>query len=510
MRKTALLLTVLTSVVTACSPQGHQAIENIATQTTDSIACKDQKLEEKLWDGLKSYLIEQESIPTAESLKEALHKQIEKLAEQNPSFSTEEQARLTQNLDQVVETLLSEAPNGERVETSQELLVLLSAIDVGDRTTVFRSYMQDKVRGQLTTLGKTVNSLSLDCSNSSSGGTDISSETPEETVPEVSASRDYAYHKAQAVKKGEPLAVFGGRWAFATAYQSCQSVQVPSMDEETPELQGIKITGTHSDGVGSKRAIASLSLVQSTHPYIKNVSGYGSSCFNVQQSPLIYDYGGKPYGTTSSSSTIDLFKNNGSGTSVLGIDCSAYVYTSLATAGLRLKEGRSLKASDSWAWGSTAYVEPSKNGLTCLAKISVTAANSIKAGDIVAVPGHVLIVDKAGADPFGLATVTKESDCASLTVSSFDFVVGQSSPSKGAVGINYFDARDYLPTSAKMKAGLEKYAYYACLSKFNKKTYTPNLGTLSVVRHKGTSACTATRVALARESCIASCSSLER
>lgn len=515
MRKIALLLT-LSSVMTACSPQGQQAIQKIADQTTDSIACKDQKLEEKLWDGLKSYLIEQESIPTAADLKAALHSQVAKLAEENPRFTSEEQSLLTQNLDQVVESLLAEAPNGERVETSQELLLLLSAIDVGDRTTVFRSYMQDKVRGQLTSLTKTVSALDLNCSNSSAGTDDsetkdnAAGESPTATVPEAAVTYDYAYHKQQAIKNGDSLAVFGGRWAFATAYQTCQSVQLPSMDEQTPELQGIKITGTHSDGVGSKRAIASLSLVQSTHPYLKSVSSYGSSCFNVRQSPLIYDYGGKPYGTTSSSSTIDFFKNNGSGMSVLGIDCSGYVYTAMATAGLRLKEGRSLKASDSWAWGSTAYVEPAKNGLTCLAKIPVTSATSLKAGDIVAVPGHVLIIDKAGADPFGLATVTKESDCSKMTSSSFDFVVAQSSPSKGAVGINYFQARDYLPTAVKMKAGLEKYAYYACLAKFNKKTYTPSLGTLSVVRHKGTSACTATRVALAKESCISGCTSLRR
>jgi hypothetical protein len=514
MKKIALLLAI-SGAMTACSPQGHQAIQKIADQTTDSIACKDQKLEEKLWDGLKSYLIEQESIPTADALKDALHSQVEKLAEQNPQFTSENQTRLTQNLDQVVDSLLSEAPNGERVETSQELLVLLSAIDVGDRTTVFRSYMQDKVRGQLTSLNKTVNSLSLDCSNSSAGtGDSGSTDTAETEDPSVSTpeavSRDYAYHKQQAISNGESLAVFGGRWTFATAYQACQSVQLPSMNDQTPELQGIKITGKHSDGVGNKRAIASLSLVQNTHPYLKTISSYGAGCFNVRQNPLIYDYGGKPYGTTSSTSTIDFFKNNGSGTSVLGIDCSGYVYASMATAGLRLKEGRALKASDSWAWGSTSYVEPTKNGLTCLAKIPVTATSSLKAGDIVAVPGHVLLIDKAGADPFGLASVTKESDCSKLNSSSFDFVVAQSSPSKGAVGINYFEARNYLPTSEKMKAGLEKYGYYACLAKFNKKTYTPSLGTLSVVRHKGTSACTAARVALAKEACISSCSSLER
>lgn len=508
--------------MTACAPQGYEAMNSIAEQVSNDIACKDQKMETRLWDGLKAYLIEQKEMPSAEVLQQALRDQVQNLAKANPQLTSKDVERLNQDLEKLVETLLSEAPQGERVESPEQLLMLLSAIDVGDRTTVFRSYMQDKVRTNFTNLSKTISTFDLNCPASEDSSTSAAGSQPDDsgetlvdsdpvTPPsEPEIALDYAYHKSQAQQAGEALAVFGARWAFATAYQTCQSVALPDMSAQTPELQGIVITGKHSDGVGSKREIASLSQVQGTHPYIKDVGNYGEGCFSVRTNPLIYDYGGKPYGTTAADSAIDLFKNNGDGTKVLGIDCSGYVYTSMATAGLRLKAGRALKASDSWAWGSSSYVEPQNNGLTCLSKISVTPTDSLRAGDIVAVYGHVLIVDKAGADPFGISAAKTASDCSNIKSSGFDFTVAQSSPSKGGVGINFFDARVYLPTSTKMQTGLEKYAYYACLAKVNNKSYTPNVGTLSVVRHKGTADCMAPRVKLARESCIQSCSSLRR
>lgn len=501
--------------MSACAPQGYESMSSIAKDTVNDIACKSQTMETKLWDGLKTYLLEQKSIPSADALKAAFHEQVEQLAANNPQVSSEDMKRLNADLDRLVETLLVEAPQGERAETPEELLILLSAMDVGDQSTNFRAYMQTKVRGNLSSLSKTIQSLDTDCpagsdDNASSGV--VEPPAPDDSVgaAEPSAGRDYLYHRQKALERGENLATFGGRWAFATAYQSCQSLQLPSMDARTPNVQGIAIVGTHPDGVGRKRSIASLSKVQNSHYYVRDMSSYGQGCFNVRQNPLIYDYGGKPYATTAVDSPIDMFKNNGNGTSVLGIDCSGYVFSSLATAGLRLKAGRTLKASDSWAWGSSSYVEPQQNGLTCLNKISVSPAATMKAGDIVAVYGHVLLIDKVGADPFGIRHARSESDCAKITSDKFDFVVAQSSPSKEGIGLNYFDAKVYLSTSGKMKTGLERYAYYSCLAKFNGRTYTPNVGTLSVVRHKGTPECVAPRVKMARESCIQSCSSISR
>lgn len=515
-------LAVVGLVLSACSPQGFEVINSVANKTTQNIACKSTTMEEQFWDGMKEYLIQEKTVLKADDLQAAFKSSFSELRKQNPQIQEAQFSALKKQMSSLIETILAEAPEGERVDTSDELLILISSLDVGDRSTPFKAYLQSKIRRQLTDLQKTIRTLDLSCGSGSEVAEVPDSESimgpqpsPEGEAPATDSdssmiARDYQFHKNQALSAGSSLAAFGGRWAVATAYQSCQAVILPSMNAKSPSLEGIKEVGEHSDGVGTKRAIASLSKVVQSHYYLKDVPGYGAGCFDLHKSPLIYDYGGKPYGTTAADSPIDFFKNNGSGTSVLGIDCSAFVYTSFASAGLRLKAGRDLKASDSWAWGSGTYVEPQENGLTCFNKATFTPNSNLKSGDVVAVYGHVLIIDKVGADPFGIRFASKASDCSKLSYKNFDFVVAQSSPSKSAIGINYYEAKDYLATSSKFRNGLQKYAQYACRAKFESLNYTPNIGTLSVIRHKGTSECVSGRVRLANEACIASCGSLVR
>ncbi len=171
-----------------------------------------------------------------------------------------------------------------------------------------------------------------------------------------------------------------------------------------------------------------------------------------------------------------------------------------------MQKGRALKASDAWSWGSSSYVEPQKNGLTCLNKIKVDANQSLLAGDIVAIRGHVFMIDSIGADPFGILKTKSLSDCDKMNAKNFDFVVSQSSNSKNGIGINRYQANDFIPEKGEViLPGILKYATYACQAYYNKKSYTPSIGTLSVVRHNGTKECMATRVKLAREECISTC-----
>ena len=203
---------------------------------------------------------------------------------------------------------------------------------------------------------------------------------------------------------------------------------------------------------------------------------------------------------------MDVFRNAGSGTSVLGIDCSAYVFSSLMAAGLKTDPSREMKANLVLAYGSASFKEPQKNNMRCLQKITVTKTTSVQAGDIVAIDGHVVMIDEVGADPFGLKKITKAGDCTAAKLSSknFDFVIAQSSPSKKGIGINRFEARDYLDESATIRKGLTAYAVAACRASFG---VTPNLKspTLSVVRHKHTAECKMPALQLAHEDCIESC-----
>lgn len=481
----------------ACGSSMNTQMDGLANQIVQDVPCQNN-FKTTVWDGLKEYIIQQKQAPSSKELSEQVRV---KLAQ--TSLNPAQQDELAAKMDDLFTALLDETAQGERIESPEQLLVLISAIDVGDRTTPFRSYMVNKAEKLFAGVKQSADAMSMSCASDDNGSNDGSSTV---TNPPRTTPGSFDSYLSQATAQGLHPAVVGERWTLATAYQSCNTLKLPAMTKTTPAVDGIEIFGTHPDGVGSKRKIASLSKVQATHYYIKDEKSYGASCFNVRNNPLIYDYGGKPYGTTAADSTIDLFKNNGDGTSVLGIDCSGFVYTSYAATGLRLKSGRAAKASDSWAWGSSSYVEPQNNGLSCLEKIKVTPTSGIQSGDIVAIYGHVFMVDKVGADPFGLNATQSVSDCSKISAKNFDFVIAQSSNSKNGIGINRYEIKDYATEkSGTIQDGLQKYAYYACLAKYNKTTYTPSLGNLSVVRHKGTADCLGTRVKLEKEACIQSC-----
>lgn len=292
--------------------------------------------------------------------------------------------------------------------------------------------------------------------------------------------------------------------SLAIAYQSCSTIDRKPLDRFTQDLVGISIIGKHEDGVGNRRVISSVADVVATHPYIKNVS-YGSTCFNVAKSPLIYDYGGKPYTTNDNESSLDFFKDMGSGTKVLGIDCSGYVFSILASGGLRLHPTRILKASNVHGIRSYAFLDPAGNGMPCLEKISVGPDQSLQEGDIVAIPGHVVMLESVAKDPFGNLAKKRIEDCDSIDISDFKFNVIQSSPENNAVGINKYKAPDYLAQKTTIRQGLESYARLQCRARFTGKVTVPNLEKTSIVRHKGTPECLTRPVRVERASCVQSC-----
>jgi hypothetical protein len=481
-RKTLLPLFIVT--LAACSPKNFEALQKVATDTSNSIGCA--SFESKTWDSVQGYLQEQNSIPNASELKDHLKLSLKDIKAPAESLSEEKLNILAQDFEELFEILLKEVPQSENTTDAETLLDLLSALELGDHTSDSKMHLQDRIEAQFTKIKNQVSSMDVQCA-----------EPPEKETP------------AAGIQSPLSPPVFGIRFTLATAYQSCQALDEPVMSAATADINSdaVKVTGLHPDGIGNKRVIANVSSLVHSHPYYKNVNSYDSRCLNAQVYPMIYDYGGRPY-TASGSSVINLFRNAGSGTSALGMDCSGFVYTGLAAAGLRLSPGKNMKATGVKGINSRMFVEPQKNGMSCLQKITLTPKSDLKAGDIVAVPGHVLMIDSAGRDPFGTNGIKTAAECAKLQAKDFDFAVIQSSPSKNAVGMNRYIAKDYLYEADKMRAGLEKYAYYACLAKVNNKTYTPNLGTASIIRHRMTSDCLGRRVELSHQSCVSGCSQL--
>jgi hypothetical protein len=295
----------------------------------------------------------------------------------------------------------------------------------------------------------------------------------------------------------------GINMVFSTAYQSCRVLDLPPIERSTASVVGISRVGTHTDGIGGKREVTSLSSVQKTHYYINGIATE-SQCFSVRNNPLIYDYGGSP---AVSGTTINFQKNAGSGTGALGIDCSAYVSSAIAVAGLRYKPAADNKPIYI-RQNSSKFISAAKSGFTCFDNVTVTPTSTVKAGDIVGVVGHVVAIDSVGADPFGLSLIKTEAGCSSISYKNFDMTVTQSSPSKNGIGLNKYLLKDYLiesGDSGKMTVAFVGMAKQACLAKFQNKSLKPASSAWGFLRHKGTAACLAPRVSMVGESCTQKC-----
>ncbi len=322
----------------------------------------------------------------------------------------------------------------------------------------------------------------------------------------------------------------GGRWVMATAYQSCEATRMPAMTLETRDAEGISRIGTHPSG-GVVRVVSDLKALQATHPYLR-IQNKEASCFNVEANPLIYDFGGKPGYVSASARELDLFKNNGSGhKKTLGIDCSGLVFASLGVQGLRVIPNKDVTAGLASGFGSASLLNPPKEW-KCLERIKIGAAaisrgnagvnlvistgdvrtdSVINKGDVISVKGHTVLVDEIGTDPFGLGLIVTRADCAKIVSNNFDFTILQSSPSKGAVGINRYVIKDYLNDGADtMRKGLIKYAKAACEARFDAKQLRPVYSDISIVRHKGTPECVGRALTIKNESCVSTCSDIAR
>lgn len=387
-------------------------------------------------------------------------------------------------LDEALRFLLEEAPARFPVKTREAQRELYIAMELGTSNSPEEKALAREYQDRYHEAWNAVKGLGLECA----------------AGPRASALEKAMTPHGFAAAAMSPM-VKGMKWTFAVAYQSCEVLQQKALTTADPEIQGITIRGHHSDGVGSKRFITDLPAVQRTHPYLRPPPA--ASCLDVRKNPLIYDYGGRPF---TNATSVDLHKNSGSGTSVLGIDCSAYVGTALATAGLKTKQSVPIRPEQAGKYSSHDFLNPEKEGLNCLQRIPLKPGETLRDGDIVAVAGHVFMLDRIGADPFGIRGITKVEDCAKATYEKFDFEIFQSSPQKNGVGLNRFRAADYLrEKEGKIRSGLEKYAVQACKNRLNSVTSTPKYSDLSVIRHKGTAACTDKRVPIAREACVDAC-----
>lgn len=461
---------MVAALVGACSesPAPSQPVQRLV----EAAGC--QSFENAFWD-----VVNQDLLQGQWPDKERLSSELENLRR---TLSEEQR----ESLDRLFELVLTGLRQEFQLDRPVQALEWTSALEFGDTSTNERLQWYEKLRPMMRELSQ----------GRGSG----------ECGP---VAEDYGV--ADPIPVAQPLteAQAGLRLTFATAYQSCEALARPPMDASTPDVLGIKSWCCHPDGIGNRRVIEDLPKVLQTHPYVSAATP-APGCGEVRKSPLIYDYGGKP--AVTKAGELHLQQNAGDGTSALGIDCSGFVYTALATAGLKLKSNRPLKANGVYAVSSRSFVSFSSGPepMDCLERAEFTNGEGLTPGMVSAVPGHVFLIDSVGADPFGLRKTRGKNDCASLTFKDFDFVIAQSSNSKNGVGINRYEANVYLGESPKFQTGFHAVARKACESFWDRVSVRPTVANFVLLKHRGTAACKANRIALAGESCARSCPSPQR
>lgn len=493
-----ILKTILLSslaLTTGCM-KAKSRIEASSQKAAEAIGCASFK--SKVFDSMYDYLDNEQAAPELSEFSLALAEKVDQLALAQKIDNPEAVAKLKQNISDLYQVLIEKAAELKQTKTAKEHLQTIIEMEMEDVSSPENVQLNQVTAKAFAKVDQAVKEMDVQC-----GASTPEPEQPND--PEVveqpvnDQPTDAISDAPQAVAQKSVLV--GSHNVLATAYQSCAVLEIPEVSAATADVQGIEYYGTHQDGIGGKRRIASLSKVQDTHPYIKVAGGAQSGCFNVRNNPLIYDYGGS---ASVANNIIDFSKDAGSGTSVLGVDCSAYVSASIAAGGLRYKPGVENKAVYI-RQNSAKFINAKSSGFACFNNVTATPTNSIRSGDIVGVKGHVVIIDKVGADPFALKRLKSASECNSMKTTYWDFSVSQSSPSKGGIGLNRYIAKDYITESAKMTEAFMGIAKAACQAYFSGKNVATPSSSYGILRHKGTAECFSPRIQMARQSCVSQC-----
>lgn len=490
------VVSLFTISLAACGNSAHRLAVGdplaLTSKTQGALGCSD--FQDEFYDGVYTYLLSQKQVPTPAQMEKAFLTML----------SSQRFARLSESERQHIKDLLSELYQIiaiEAVKTTADdpsdinsAMEAVAALEMGDRSTAAKNALQERIAAKFDAIEQYMKSVPAAACAQAPKARITAAEVPADSL-------------LGQWKSTRPAAVYGGLKALATAFQSCDAGLKPALTSLTPDVRGVKVIGVHPDKIGFKREISDLGALIGSDPYLTEYQKPSMSCFDVLANPLIYDYGGKPSTTADASSALDFFTNAGTGTSVLGIDCSGYVYSSLASAGLKLKKNGRLKAAGVYGVSAKMWMKPDKNGLSCFDYVKFEKSDSIKPGDILASQGHVVMVESVGSDPFGIAKFVLPLQCAkeNMSVSRFDFTILQSGSLKNGLGIDRIRAADYFAEGGAMAEALIDHAVNACLANTRGTSVVSKAAKANFVRHLGTKECMDQPVRLAHEECIMAC-----
>lgn len=286
-------------------------------------------------------------------------------------------------------------------------------------------------------------------------------------------------------------ALVGAHRVMANIYQSCHVLQLPPYNPKKDDQMSKYIykssRGTHVRSISPKN----LSAVARTHYYLRGApEPENPMCRDMTKNPPLYHFGGRP--NFLSNNEIDILQTRRTGgVPITGIDCSAFVSTSLSVSGLKLTPSVKSPAQNITN-SATFYAYNSKN--SCFNRPNFQKNETIKPGDVIAWRGHTFMIDRVGKDPFGIEKAKTAgrfprtiANCARFQppVSHLDFTIIQSTGT-GSLPAMRVEARNY--SSGTTLRSYLNLAVQACRAQFTSGVVapTPNRGT-TLLRHKGNS-----------------------
>ena len=497
----------LTSMVITCSPVNFSPLglgmSSIGTnnethtieQTFDLMlqraGCSDFRTH--VWDYLHKLISMGNDVIYFDNFEQTIKERLQQLIK-NPLYSQDNVDNFSKHFGEIY-TLISNLRT--KYQNPEDINNLLIQIEYGDRDNDLNNFI-DRLKAALNNLEAEAKKFNSNCSEELDNPS---------TRRRLRENNQWNIEWFNVMKNRRHPVVYGAKKVMATAYQSCDPLDLPLMPSNH-DTKGFEVTGQYRNTPGKIRAIRDLQAVNHSHYYISQMNipnnSNNNQCLNIHLSPVLYDYGGKP-ATTSHS--INLFKNAGRGGSVLGLDCSGFVTTALASAGLRLRYGTTIRPGHINAVSSWLLKEPKRRNFSCLEKQNISRENPLQPGDIIASGQHVVIVDQVANDPFSMSIVSDISQCHSRNIrdTQFKFSIIQSSPINSGVGINRMHFSEAAPFMASIRRGLQKTASRICYNTFGKNEHR-RISEISILRHNSEeSKCRQPEIHLRNQECLQFC-----
>lgn len=455
------------------------------TQLFDNLACRD--FEDHYWNHIHHIMLNYEHLQENEILSQL--RQVMDNSLENFGQHLESKRQLQESFLKLYKETLSFFRN----KSPYEMLNAIARIELSEHTQSIEitNFIQ-KIRPLLMQINRQVTSMSFTCKVTSSSmiivnGTSMS-------IPFLNQLRDRLH----------PL-VYGARKVMSIAYQSCNALDLPLMSSTSPRLKGVqKISNSDYQTV---RSISSLSEVHNSHYYLREKRDglKPRQCANTTLMPLVYDFGGKPSVQNYPHPSMNFFENAGAPSPALGLDCSGFVFSSMAGAGLRMKQGRPMTAAYISGVNSSMFHE--ERVATCFKPIQSILGADLQGGDVISTNSHIAIVDEVYEDPLGIQSISSVSECDKITQNHLNFSVIHSSDYFGGIGIHRIHIQDI--RSPDIIRGLLKKASQLCYKKWSMSPRSEDLSLVEISRHMLTPDCREREMYIRGQECLNHCSTAE-